>query len=486
MNLFNLLTKEKHVAGIEINDSAIRVAFLQKKTTNKKFNIYYETEIPSNEQKLIILEEPLPNGIVSEGVVINSRLLASNIKKIWIKSGLNTNYAIIAIPDDEIYSRIFSFPKTLDKERLKEAMSIGVGFQLPMKTDEVYLDWEHVASTQTTNEVLMSSIPKRVADGYIEALSLAGIKPIALESHLASIARSVKIESDETTIFTKKNDDDSTIFILKEREVLFSRSIPVRFVPKTKFANEVNKIKLAFESDMSKDSKPISVIDIDDAKIRDEYANFKSLTEPKTKWLVAIGAAIRGAIPEGEDHIVSLLPVKTEEMYMYQKASTFTILVSNTIISISIFFTTVFLSVYFLMLYFSQTTNNSIANRNNSAEDFEIISKENSINKLNEVISTTKEILSITPSWSNLLEEIQKNIVPGITVSTLIMPSLTGDITLSGVAKDRNILNQFKKSLQDSQLFSSVILPINNLEQKENISFSFSLKIKDPGNFYYK
>lgn len=365
-------------------------------------------------------------------------------------------------------------------------MTLGLSFQLPMKPEDVYLDWEHIPSSGSTSEILFSAIPKTIADGYIEALDLAGIKPIALESHLASIARAVKTESNNTTIFTKETDDDATIFILKEQTVRFSRAIPRRFVPKNKFADEIKKVKLAFESELSEKAEPIQVFDITNASIRDEYANFKELTAPKTNWLVSLGAAIRGTIPEGDDKIISLLPIKTEEMYAYHKMGAFTILMRNIIIGVSIFFTLAFLFMYFFMLSLSQSINNSIATNSANSASSEILTKEASINSINTLTGTTKTILSETPVWSIFLEEIQQRTLAGITLLTLGAPSLTSDISISGTAKDRDILNQFKKNLQDSPMFTDVKLPITNLEQKENISFSISLRIKDVSELYYK
>lgn len=486
MNLLNLLTKEKHVAGIEIDDSVVRVAFLY--TQPKKWQSYFSKNKidQTSKQKLIVLEELLPDDVVDEGVVVDPLLLSKTLKNLFVKAKLNTPYAIVAIPDDQIYLRVFSFPKTVDESRLKDAMTLGISFQLPIKTEDLYLDWEHISSTQPVNEVLLSAIPKTVANGYIEALNLAGIKPIALESHLASIARAVQTENDNATIFTKKTNDDATIFILKERTVRFSRAIPTRFIPKTKFANEVKKVKLAFESEMPEDTKPMTVLDIDDVNIRDEYNNFPELTEPKTKWLVALGAAIRGNIPEGEDNIISLLPIKTEEMYAYQKATTFILLIRNMIIGISIFFVLVFLFMYFFILSLSQNINRSIANNSTGTVSSEIFSKEISINNVNALTSTGKTILSETPIWSTFLEEIQRRTISGITISTLGVSSPTADISIVGTAKDRTTLNQFKKTLQDSPMFINVILPITNLEQKENIAFSSSFRLKEPNALYYK
>lgn len=486
MNILNLLTKEKHIAGLEIDDSFVRVAFFPPNKKEDYFSFYNKQSSKNIKQGLILLEEPLPNNTVVEGVVINKEILAKTIKNIWIKAKLKTQYAIVAIPDDQIYLRIFSFPKTVDETRIKEAMTLGISFQLPMKNEDLYLDWEHIPSDQNMNEVLLSAIPKIVADGYIAALNLADIKSIALESHLASIARATQTEPNSTTIFTKETDDDATIFILKEKTVRFSRAVPTRFISKKKFKEEVNKVKLAFESELPKDAKPMEVININNADIIDEYTNFPQLTEPKTKWLVALGSAIRGNIPEGEDKIISLLPIKTEEMYAYQKANTFIKLLRNIIIGVSIFFVVVFLVMYFFILSLSSNINRSIATNSANPITSEILSKEAGINNINSLTSTGKIILSETPVWSTLLEEVQRRTISGVAISTLAVSSLTTPISITGTAKDRTILNQFKKTLQESPMFSDVVLPVTNLEQKENIAFSISFRIKEPSTLYYK
>lgn len=484
MNLFNLLTKEKTVAGLEIDDSAVRVAFFPLHPKNNF--LYNKKDNEDIKQKLIVLEEPLPANVVSEGVVVNRVLLAKTIKSILTKAKLNTDYAIVAIPDDQIYLRIFSFPKTVDESRIKEAMSLSSSFQLPIKTEDVYLDWEQIKSNKSVNEVLLSAIPKTVANGYIEALNLAGVKPIALESHLSSIARAIKTDSDEATIFTKETDDDATVFLLKERTVRFSRAIPTRFISKNKFKEEVKKIKSSFEAEMSKDAKPITVVDIDSASIRDEYANLTELTEPKTKWLVALGAAIRGSIPEGADKMISLLPIKTEDAYAYHKAETFAELVRNVTIGISIFFITAFLFVYFFILSLSQNVNQSIASSSTETISSEIISKEGFINNVNSLTNTSKVILSETPTWSIFLDEIHRLSTQGIIISTLGASSLTSPISMNGTAKDRATLNMFKKTLQESPMLTDITIPITNIGQRENITFSVSFRIKEPSKLYYK
>ena len=493
MNLLTLLTKEKHVAGIEINDSTLRVAFFRQDKTARdsyfsKFNILnyklrpYSTPVDST---LVLIEELLPPNIVVEGKVIDSLALGKIIKGVWLQSKIETNYAIVAIPDDEIYSQIFSFPKTVSGERLNDAMRLVANFQLPTKIEGVYLDWKQVNTSSNMNEMLISSIPRAVAQGFIDALNIAWIKPLALESHLASIARAIKIEDDQAIIFTKKTSDDATVFILKNKIVNFSRAIPTRFVPKNKFDTEVERIKKSFESEMKSGDKPVIVMDILKASILDEYASHPELTEPKSNWLATLGAVIRGALPEGEDHLISLLPVKPDQAYTYHKATIFVGLVRNMIIGVSVFFTIAFLAVYFFMLSISKTTEHSTMNLSTSDASTESLNKEKLIQNINGLTSTAKSILSETPVWGNLLNEIKLRTINGVVISNISVPSVTDRISLSGSAKDRVTLNQFKKSLQDSPMFTEIEIPITNISQKESIPFSASFRIKDVSTIYY-
>lgn len=474
MNFLNLLTKEKSVAGIEISDSVVRIAFSRphkKKMGEQKA-----------QEELILIEEPIAANIIADGVVIDVDLLGKTLKNIWAKAKLGTDYAIVSIPDDKIYSRIFSFPKTVEGARLNEAMALAESFQLPIKTEEVYLDWERTAGTPVANEILLSTVPRAVVQGYIAALELAGIKTLALESQLASIARGVKSVPGHTTLFSKKTPDGATIFALKDGILRFSRTLPVRFVSENQIPSEMMRAKDALEA-VSKEK--VEEMDITDAVIRDDYAGRSEFTEPKSKWLVALGAAIRGKIPEGEDNLVSLLPVGTEEAYAYQKATTFINLLRNITIGVSIFFVVAFLSAYLFMLSLSQNANRTISILSASPVSPELLAEETRIEGVNALTKTTSSLLAETPLWSTVLREITNRTIDGIIISNFSAPSLMGNMSLSGVARDRRTLNQFKKSLQDADMFAGVDIPITNIEQKETIPFSASFHLKDPGTLYY-
>ena len=478
MNFLNLLTKEKLVAGIEISDSVVRIAFFRQK--NKR-----HTPLPGKEpvqDELILIEEPIAANIIADGVVVDVDLLGKTLKNIWAKAKIGTDYAIVAIPDDKIYSRIFSFPKTVEGARLTEAMRLAISFQLPVKTEEAYLDWERTGGTLSTNEILLSTVPRAVVQGYITALELAGIKILALESHLASIARAVKSTPGQTTLFSKKTPDGATIFALKDGILRFSRTLPVHFVPESQIHSETMRVKVALEASTK---EAVKEGDLVDALIRDEYAEQSEFTEPRSKWLVALGTAIRGKIPEREDNLISILPVGTEEAYAYQKATTFVMLIRNMTIGVSAFFVVAFLAAYLFMISLSQNTNRTVTTLSSSLASPELATQESLIARVNALTETASILLAETPVWSTLLTELTGHTNDGIVVSNFSAGSLAGTMTISGTAKNRATLNQFKKSLQDSTMLADIVLPITNIIQRENLPFSISFRIKDPSAVYY-
>lgn len=493
MNFLNLLIKEKQVAGVEISDSAVRIAFLRprkkamRRTSQSKGQKESIENTPKGElfekYELVLMEEPIAPNLIENGMVVDKAMLGKTLKGIWTKANLGTNYAIVSIPDDKIYSRIFSFPKTVLGSRLSEAMNLAISFQLPIKTESAYLDWESTEGTPILNEILFSTAPRTVVRDYIEAFETAGIKTLALESHLASIARAVKTEHGVTTVFTKKTPDGATIFAIKDNVLRFSRTLPSRFITEDTISAEATKILSALASETKGHIVEAKLLD---AILRDDYLDTSLVPAPQSKWIVALGALVRGQIPEGKDNLISLLPVGTEEAYAYQKALTVASLVRNMTIGVSVFFVLAFLATYLFMFSLSRNTRQTVTALSESTLSPELLAQESRIKNVNTLTETAAAILDATPFWSIVVDEINARAIDGITISNFGAPAITEKMTISGTAKNRATLNQFKKSLQGSALFTEIEIPLTNLELKENIPFSTSFRIKDPSTVYYK
>lgn len=482
MNLLNLLTKEKLVAGIEISDSVVRIAFFRPSKKVKTLKDTPSLPAIAIKDELILLEEPIESNIIADGLVLDVELLGKALRNIWEKADLGTDYAVVAIPDDKIYSRVFSFPKSVDGARLTEAMRLAISFQIPMKTEETYLDWERVSGSTGVNEILFSIISRDVAKGYVEALEKAGIKTLALESHIAAIARSVKLTSGVTTLFSKKTPDGATIFAIKDSVLRFSRTLPLRFVADNDIETETKKVTASLSSEMKGE---VVGQDFLNANLLDEYAEYKEASSAKSKWLVAMGAAIRAKIPEGQDNLVSLLPVGTEEAYAYQKATTFVVLMRNLTVGVSVFFVVAYLAAYIFIFSLARNTTDRITTLSATAMPPELADMESKVAEVNVATEAGAAFLAEMPMWSSVLSGVSALTTDGITISRFYAPNLTEKLSVTGVAKSRAVLNEYKKVLQDSPLLTEVEIPLTNLEQEGAVPFTASFLLKDIGAVYY-
>lgn len=482
MNIFNLLTKEKRVAGIEISDLVVRVAYFDHKR-----RVSQEDKNNLKVKDLILFETPIPPNTVSGGKVIDKDILIKILKNIWRKERLGKRHAIVSIQEDSIYSKKTSFPKTEKEEHLEQAINLTLDFQLPYKKESAYVGWEKTATSRSGEDVLLSSIPKEITDDYVLVMDQAKISMLALESHLASISRSILLEKETVTLLNKNNQNSTTFLGLKDNSLYFSRTIPFDSIPKGKNPNEElikTKNYLEFET-----KKIVKELDYSNAQVRIDYAKEMGLNiNPKleSKWLICLGAAIRGELPDGKDEHISLLPIGTADAYEYQKLRIFITLMRNIIIGIATFFVIAFAGSYVLALSLSESFNNQDNSLSVSLISSDIILKESAIKEINDLTTITSKALSNTPNWSLLIEEINRRTVSGVIITNFKATSTSDPISINGVAKNREILNSFKKSLQESSYLKEIELPINNLELKEDIPFSITFKLKDPSMILYK
>lgn len=334
--------------------------------------------------------------------------------------------------------------------------------------------------------MLISAVLKNIIHDYTLSLDQAGIKILALESHLASIARVAAVEPDKAILITKSNPHETTVFVLKDGVIYFSRTIPAVFVTEEAFLlKEIDHIKTSFEAEKK---IPVTKLDLAEVLIKNEYAQQPELKKLNTKqqsaWLASVGAALRGEILKGNDDHISLLSIGTAEAYLYQKMATFITLIRNMTVGISLFFLCAFTAIYVFIFSLPQITQSAHLNISPSIVSKDMVEIENLIKNTNEISRVSAEILSITPKWSMLLDDINAHIINGVLITNFSAPSVADTMSLVGTAKDRNTLNELKKSLQKSIYVTEVELPITHLEQKGDIPFSISFRLKDPLMLY--
>lgn len=478
MNLFKFLTRNEPVLGMEISDSGIRLAFLHIKKEKKG-----ESKI---EIKTLI-ETSLPNDAVISGKIKNRDIFLGTLSSLLKKIKPKIKYAVVSIPSDNVYSKLFSFPKTIGEEKLKETMHTISDFQLPHESKDIYSDWEEGKENDNYLAFLAAS-DKRIIDEYLGVILEAGISPIAIETHQMSIVRALK-KAEKPYLGLVSYRDGVLAFIFKNGIIRFSRFLPKTFADKKNFDAEVKKICDFYKAESGeaveisdfKDEKKAAKLGLAEGLILGQEAN-----DATNKWLVALGAAMRGVMPRSEDVLVSLMPIGTEEAYENQKALAFAKFISNAVVAVSIFFIIIYAANLLLMISIGKNFSNQISALNSAPMDHDIVELENDARNFNELIAKVNGVISAMPEWSPLLEELKSRSVDGIAVSNLSLPSPADQMTIVGTASNRGQLNLYRKSLEESSWLTGVNMPLTNLAQKENIPFSITFRLKDPSSLNIK
>ncbi len=474
INLLRLFTREEPIAGLEVSNDYLRFVSLEK-IKDKKTGKYF-IQIKS------LAEEPLKEkALTDDGKVENEEILVESLKNLIKKAGGKIKYIIASLPNDIVYSKIYNFPVSLSGKKLENAMGLIIDFQLPLNHRDVYFDWEKT-SDSGKNEYLLSLARKTTVDKFIKSFDLAGLKTVAVEFHILSVLRPILLPKKENLLIKFPGEKSTTLFIVKNNALYFSRVLPKTFLSSKILDQEIKRVSDFYETEEC----PVNrVLDISEIKISPEFSKNHDIAKEK-KWLISLGAAQRGLLPRSEDTFASLMPVGTEKAYEYQKMITFLGFLTSVIVGLSFFFSGAFLCAWLLMNYIHQSNLTPTISNIELGTPKEIAEIENRVKKLNALIDAESHLLKNTPQWSLVLEELKTKTPAGIYITSISITSPQNPIALAGIAPNRSQLNSFKKSLELSSLFSEVVLPLSNLEMRENIPFSISFKLKDPQSIYIK
>ncbi|MDD4901648.1 MAG: pilus assembly protein PilM [Patescibacteria group bacterium] len=463
-----ILVPEEPIAGLEISDSCLRLVLL---SLNKKTGLIAAREYS---------EHPLAAGIIINGEIKNPADLCQALLEFKKELRIPVDYAVASIPADKIYVKVLSFPKNIEGPKLEEAIKLAVNFQLPLKPDDAYCSWE-IFPGNGSREVFIAEAPKKIIDPYLECLRQT-FHLIALEFPAESFTRAAAEEKDQAILLKIANQSSHNFFIIKNNVIRFSRTLGPDF-PEKKLKKEAEKISNFYES--AANEKISRIINLsEDMPAIDRKIDFPELNTGA--WLVALGAAVRGIIPRAEDDFVSLSPISAQKAYKYHKAVNFSSIITKLIVGLAIFFIASFLGVWLLMVTLQQQTAEKTDDLSSLPSVPDLAKVEQKVQTANTLIADTAKIMSNSPQWSIVIAELQRLVTGGIIVSGLSLPSAEGTITLSGIAENRTTLNQLRDKSKSSSLLAEINLPLTNLEQREDIPFSISFKLKDPQTVYFK
>lgn len=200
--------------GLDIGASTIKAVWLMQQKEGFFLNAALTISSP-------------PRGILSESP-IDQEEMARAIRQIVDEGKISTPYVNVALPENQVYTRVIEMPLLSDKE-LSSAIYWEAEQHIPVSLNNVTLDWRVLGRSNETNkmEVLLVGAPNTLIGKYQKIFSMAGLTIAALETEILSAVRSlITSDSFPNTLIVQIGAISTSLAIIKNGIIVFTYSVP--------------------------------------------------------------------------------------------------------------------------------------------------------------------------------------------------------------------------------------------------------------------
>ncbi len=482
---YSFLKQKKPIAGLAIVNGAIYATIIGDLSAGKAGNKNILTE-------KIILKS------------LSSQDIADGLKQLRGKLGTEFSSVILSFSSANAYSSIFEFPLNAEESQIEEAMAIATS-TLPIKTDDVYIDWMPLENAKSKKrEIILGMARKNIINDYLNIFESNKISIVAAETHSWSIGQ--LLEDGDDIILMITEEQDNIVFSVFDGKVPYFQFdlLKANFQSEEELLQSLthytNRIIHFVRAENSQTRKVNSIIIIAKENIENylkenikgiEFKDKKNIVGDILKTLpagmaelgnlAALGAAKRGVIPRRFDKLISFLPIGTELAYEYHRLFSFIDFVQKLLIGFAIFLIIIFAGT--LVMAKSSYLNIEKSLQKEAAFPSEIALTREKAQQFNDKVSQISILYSKIPIWENIFKEIDKYAGFGISISQ-ISASEDGSVSFTGTASTRDALISLKNKLAESTFIESDQLPISLFLNKENINFSIRGRLKDINILY--
>jgi len=479
-----LLVPEFTINAIAIEDRMVRVfGFNKRKKTIDKMGSY-----------------SLPKGVIQEGILKKPKELQSFFvslrQKLWAEK--KDAWVVLSLPSANFYTNILSIPE-LDPERFQEAVAFNAQVHTPLPLEQAYFDWEDWgrAEKEDEKEVFIALGIKKQVDTYLRILNNSGFKIVAVEPFALSLTRFLyQFGRQQEPVLAIDLRQEGIEFILIEGQKLiffdfdswseiFGKKIPTRITVdllKKHLTKEIPMLLNFYSLKRRRDlkyfflgGKPEQIVKILRKEVQDSYhlspLSLKLpayLAKTDSSWQGVIGGALRGLLPRRQDYY---------QTHLYSIVS----LWLKALVTVAIILVAVLGGVD--KLFFSRLVRDYQDSVSMSVEA-SVEQKDNQLTKEMQQFNSLVTQVSAVKQYSHNWHEDMTTVFSAAHSSSIVIKRIlvsaspADNVTILGVAPSKNAVIQFKTSLDQSQLFSQINLPLDALiETSSGVTFSLSLKL---------
>ena len=201
-------------AGLDISDQAIRFV-----------------EFSENKNGLIpklFGEEKLPQGLIVSGEINKKDELIKILSSVRQKYSLN--FVKVSLPEEKAYFFKTEIPKVENGE-IRQSIEFRLEENVPVKVDEALFDYSVITEDHMRNDhldVIVSVVPKQLAESYAEVLEKSGLTAVSFEVESKAIARSaIKDGSGGSVMIINIRDRVTVVTLVRGGTVRFTSAFAI-------------------------------------------------------------------------------------------------------------------------------------------------------------------------------------------------------------------------------------------------------------------
>ena len=217
-----------NAVGVDIGDLSIKVVQLNNLSRRGRGPSYGLSTARSTQ---------LPHGLIINGVLERPETVRKYLSHLFHKTAENekpikTPWCVVSVPDNQGFIKLIQIDKE-PEDIIEEDIIIASKKHIPFQEDDYYMDWQIVpdnSADENYTNILIASIPKKIADMYTYLMESLGMAVVALEIGALASARAMITVNKEYTGEARAVLDigatRSTVTIFDHNHIQFSRSIP--------------------------------------------------------------------------------------------------------------------------------------------------------------------------------------------------------------------------------------------------------------------
>jgi type IV pilus assembly protein PilM len=171
-----------------------------------------------------------PSNVLTSTNPHDEQVLATAINRLAHDMKISTIDVSASLPSSKVITRVVEMP-LMSEQELSSSIKWEAEQYIPLPLSRVKIDYEIISVNQETNKmkVLLVAAPISIIEKYMRIISLAGLTPVALETEILSVARSISVSSPQLTnvLVLAIGATTSEVAVLHNQILIFTKSFPI-------------------------------------------------------------------------------------------------------------------------------------------------------------------------------------------------------------------------------------------------------------------